>query len=497
MGGGGGDPSLDPNIAGIWLDGRRSTLVDLALVAKEKMRLILHIGTAKTGTTTLQRWLSTNRDALKSQGIWYAKSLGSPSNRKISICCRDADKPDDGFWQNGITNPEQHRKFCAQVKEDFDRELEAAFEQKCKYFIISNEHLQSRLTSENMVRRVQDFVGHSFQSIQVIVHFRPQIDTALSRASTASKSGGKVNYQWFQNIDPNNHFYNYLKLINYWESVFGSENVQVLPFKQKPCITSFLIDFLDINTKNLTDIKRANEAIDVRTMALINAINIPRFDSNKKPNKNRTIFIDKLPNKEKLAIGLKLAKSVQKKFNEVNAELASRRKDIEFEDLQPDWKKYNTAANIDILDYQCPFSEQLNALVQIYNGELKLERARTRIAESERAFARRNFQNANNFLEKALQLLRDAEQVKEVNAQVQDLMKKVDKMKHKINDPNWELEPNRFLTSNSANQLSFKNSEKFPLQKNGALYRTEENLEKIRVRVSNYKKELESLIVEK
>lgn len=34
-------------------------------------RLILHIGTHKTGTTSIQRGLSRNREALKEKGIWY------------------------------------------------------------------------------------------------------------------------------------------------------------------------------------------------------------------------------------------------------------------------------------------------------------------------------------------------------------------------------------------------------------------------------------------
>lgn len=36
----------------------------------------LHIGTEKTGTTTLQSFLSKNRDALSKQGIIYPKSPG-------------------------------------------------------------------------------------------------------------------------------------------------------------------------------------------------------------------------------------------------------------------------------------------------------------------------------------------------------------------------------------------------------------------------------------
>ena len=33
------------------------------------MKLALHIGTPKTGTTTLQRWFAQNRTALQAQGV--------------------------------------------------------------------------------------------------------------------------------------------------------------------------------------------------------------------------------------------------------------------------------------------------------------------------------------------------------------------------------------------------------------------------------------------
>jgi hypothetical protein len=35
------------------------------------MKLILHIGTHKTGTTSLQAWLANNREALAANGVSY------------------------------------------------------------------------------------------------------------------------------------------------------------------------------------------------------------------------------------------------------------------------------------------------------------------------------------------------------------------------------------------------------------------------------------------
>lgn len=394
----------------------------------------MHIGTEKTGTTTFQNWISRNRDALISQGVWYSKSLGLPNNRKLSVYARDEDKPEQGFWLHGITDVQKHREFRVKTRVEFQQEVQEALEKKCNSFVISNEHLHSRLTSDQMVERVRSFLGHTFQSIEVIAHLRPQVDVAVSSASTVSKGGRKISRAFFETINSNSSYFNYQKLIIRWERAFAIDNVYIVPFKRIPCMINFMVKYLNINRDDLTDIKTKNESLDFRTMAMINALNIPRFNRDQSLNKNREIFIERLPKEKKLAIGIELARSLQKKFDESNRELVKRRSDIEFIDLQPDWEKYDVPPNIDILEYECPFSEQLNALVQNYNAELKLEKVRTRLAESEHAIARQNFQNANYFLENASQLLREVESINNqyLKTQIQSLMNQIHKIKKKI-----------------------------------------------------------------
>ena len=42
--------------------------------------LILHIGTTKTGSTSIQHVLAQNRDALLAQGVLYPRSPGDPQH---------------------------------------------------------------------------------------------------------------------------------------------------------------------------------------------------------------------------------------------------------------------------------------------------------------------------------------------------------------------------------------------------------------------------------
>ena len=75
------------------------------------MKLILHIGTAKTGTTTLQHWFASNRESLQAQGIYYPKSLGKVNHRALSIFAMNPERPDDSFYRNKIFSVADHQIF--------------------------------------------------------------------------------------------------------------------------------------------------------------------------------------------------------------------------------------------------------------------------------------------------------------------------------------------------------------------------------------------------
>ena len=48
------------------------------------MKCVLHIGTAKTATTLLQKWLYSNRDGLAQKGIYLPETIGEPNNRSLA-----------------------------------------------------------------------------------------------------------------------------------------------------------------------------------------------------------------------------------------------------------------------------------------------------------------------------------------------------------------------------------------------------------------------------
>jgi tetratricopeptide (TPR) repeat protein len=78
-------------------------------------------------------------------------------------------------------------------------------------------------------------------------------------------------------------------------------------------------------------------------------------------------------------------------------------------------------------------------------------------------------------LEKALQLLYDVEQVKEVNAEVQGLMKQVDNMKQEISNTDRKSKANTFSAQNMTGQHSLKNYQQFSLREGQILENYQKN----------------------
>lgn len=368
------------------------------------MKLIIHIGTEKTGTSTLQNWFGSNRSLLKKQGIFYPSSLGAANHRAISVFSRDADKPDDGFFEQKIFSIEDHQRFCSDLTSDFQAEFEANSD--AKVCLVSGEHMHSRLPTPTMIRRVSDFFLDKFDEIEILVQLRPQLDIAVSWASTASRMRKSVELSRFSGISPNSKYFNYNKLVTNWETVFGKQAVTIIPFNRIPDLTTYLIDRLAIDVSNLDPITRANEALGWRTMALVNATSIPYYNADKSINTNGKLFLDDMPTSNRLSIGIELARRVHEQFDASNQELIRRRDDLVEGDLTPDWRKYQAPSNLDELDTQCVFSEQLTYLVSRFNWELKIERCRTLLAECECALTRRNISNPNMFLSQAEEVLR-------------------------------------------------------------------------------------------
>lgn len=331
------------------------------------MICIVHIGTEKTGTTSFQSFMARNRIHLLEQGVIYPAQLGTDNHRMLATYCLPLDQPDDSFVGYGIKGHEDMREFSSRVESRFFSQIdEARHKRIC---LISSEHFHSRLKDSSQIVRLKKLLDKVFDRIEIHVHLRPQVDMLVSLASTQARVGGSVKRAFFDRATPNNPYFDFDSMVLRWENVFGSDNVFCLPFKNEPDFFSHVMKRMSIRIDTLGEPKRINEAIDIRVMAIINAL----VDSGSKTRIDFRV-IDRLPVIEKLRIDRATAQRIQARFEHGNRNLVSRRADLKPGDLQPKWSDYPEQGNSDILEEGCSFSSTLASLLEIYNEEIRKAR---------------------------------------------------------------------------------------------------------------------------
>ncbi|MDD5274980.1 MAG: hypothetical protein PHR16_02735 [Methylovulum sp.] len=238
----------------------------------KKNTLVLHIGTEKTGTTSIQEFLALNRTQLNASGILYPTSLGAKNHTKIAAY---ADTHPWRLTRNpfGVDSDEKHRLFRKDLEQQFQNELES---NTCPQAIISNEHLHSHISKPEQIQFLKNQLEKHFSSITVLIYFRRQDLMAVSRYSTALIAGF-VPDSYF-NFDSNSYYFNFFAIYQNWLNCFGKDAIKVRIFAKEHFINGNLLsDFcaaagIPENTGLLMP-ERKNEAFSLAAECLVIALN--------------------------------------------------------------------------------------------------------------------------------------------------------------------------------------------------------------------------------
>jgi hypothetical protein len=191
------------------------------------MKCIVHIGTEKTGTTTIQSFLQLNRKRLvEDQGVAY---LGKPKVRNhhyLAQMCRD-----DGLIARelGFANVSEVIVKRGGVAEALQRQV-ADLPAHVHTVILSSEYFQSRLSRRENVQHLQEILAPIFKEIRILCYLRRQDEVAVSRYSTKLRAG-------FANpdilsLEGQAAFYDYLSMVKRWARVFGWDAFECAVFNR-------------------------------------------------------------------------------------------------------------------------------------------------------------------------------------------------------------------------------------------------------------------------
>lgn len=240
----------------------------------EPRDVVLHIGSGKTGTSTIQRVLRRNADLLLAGGHVYPRTPGQVRHTKLGLYVR----PDDELvgrvdWLEGdFPEPaEFRRRFRRQLR----RELAGS---TAEGVVFSDEGLFG--ASDRAIRRTRRFLEGIARSVRLVVYLRRQDDHLVSRYQQVVKMGEIAPLAtWIQQEWDGT--YDYYDRLTSWQRIEPAAFV-VRPFERARFAGGSLVhDFLqaadiELAEDELTHTEARNESLGVEGTELLRILNLHR-----------------------------------------------------------------------------------------------------------------------------------------------------------------------------------------------------------------------------
>ena len=186
--------------------------------------LFLHIGTTKTGSTSIQFVLEAQRRELLAQGAYYPKTHGAKRHLLLAFAAAGSGRfrqmSGDAIWQG----MEPAARLDA-YRVEFAAEL-AGLQKRTDRVILSAEQFGLMLRAPEQIQRLHDMLAPHFTKITVVIYLRRQDSHYASMYAQMLRMGNLhlPDLAAVRAISFNTD-YDYAELLSRWTSVFGEDAV--------------------------------------------------------------------------------------------------------------------------------------------------------------------------------------------------------------------------------------------------------------------------------
>lgn len=265
------------------------------------MKAIVHIGSPKAGSSSIQEFLFVNRAALAAQGFRYHRDIeerGSQLEYPLAALARQGQL----LWgeaqritYNATTLEEQtksseiHARNLLSYRENW-KEPVALF---------SSEHILPWLKTPDMIASLDQMFRDAFTDVRYIVYFRSPLDTITSQYSERLKRGD-TSAPFSEFIDQRLDSLNIFGPAKRWLKTVGKERFEVRLLDGGFLKNGDLIDdychACGIDPTNLVKPKRLNEALSAPAAECLRILNsrIPRIHPDGTHNPLRAEILETL-----------------------------------------------------------------------------------------------------------------------------------------------------------------------------------------------------------
>ncbi|EBF5895789.1 hypothetical protein FI327_08655, partial [Campylobacter coli] len=232
----------------------------------------VHIGTPKTGTTTIQNFLFENRSKLKQNKFLYPLSIEKDKQhwKLVTLSCE--------FQKNKINN--YNNIFFDKLKSEIDDKITTIF--SSEGFVWSIEDKKNILGLKNLL------ISLGFTKIFILLYIRNPVDLMISFSSQDIKNAHQyISYETSPEKHFKRHNFDYKWICESWGEVFGKENLIVRLFDKNEFYQGDLLkDFIHSIGLEWDDEfiipPKQNESLDLLGIDLLRRINkfLPLFCNN-------------------------------------------------------------------------------------------------------------------------------------------------------------------------------------------------------------------------
>lgn len=290
-------------------------------------RCWIHIGTEKTGSTSIQEFLATNRAELRHQGILYPVAPGKSNHIGLTCFALDDHKVESNRTALGVIGETAVAKYREKLLSDLTAEVQAA---KPRAIVLSNEHLSGRVSGPSELQRLKGLCDRIARQTTVIVYLRNQVDFLVSRYIEAVKGGSIADFP-FPLTKALSRLMDYSVMLEPWRTFFGTANLDVRLFEPEEFTDNdLLMDFASIigaDKSKLQKTSRHNEALDADSIAFLREFNrhVPhKIDGRRNPLRGRIVQeLECLRTDRKYCVSREIASAIEADFAQSNRAVAS------------------------------------------------------------------------------------------------------------------------------------------------------------------------------
>jgi hypothetical protein len=193
---------------------------------------IIHIGTTKTGSTSIQNVFNKYRDEILEQGALYPRSPGRAAHQMLTYATaglRDKERnPEEAIWR-GMEPTQRLEQFEAEFKQEMET-LPAHVDR----VIFSDERLSFMLRSTDDIKKLRARLAPYFQKFTVIAYLRRQDSYLASRYSELLRVGAVGEPDHKRKNTKRLQEYDYRRLLDLWAEAFGEHSIRPRIYERAP-----------------------------------------------------------------------------------------------------------------------------------------------------------------------------------------------------------------------------------------------------------------------